>query len=40
MSELHEFFFHRLPGRLILLAIFLAVSLLFASLAGWLPALY
>ena len=39
MSELHEFFFRSLPGRLMLLAILLALSLLIASLAGWLPAL-
>jgi hypothetical protein len=39
MTELGEFFLHTLGGRVLLLSLLLVVSLLVATLAGWLPAL-
>jgi hypothetical protein len=40
MTGLSEFFLHSTAGRVVLVALFLVLSLLFASLAGWLPALH
>lgn len=37
VSDSHQFFLHTLAGRMILVALFLILSLLFASLVGWLP---
>jgi hypothetical protein len=40
MTGLSEFLLHSTAGRIVLVALFLVVSLLLASLAGWLPTLY
>jgi hypothetical protein len=39
MTELGHFFLHTIGGRLLLLSLLLLVSLLVATVAGWLPAL-
>ena len=39
MASMHHFFLHTLPGRVALVILFLFVSLLVASIAGWLPEL-
>lgn len=39
MGNVHHFFFHTLVGRMILVAVFLVVALIVASVAGWLPEL-
>jgi hypothetical protein len=39
MTRAHHFLMHTLVGRVVVVALFLALSLLVASLAGWLPAL-
>jgi hypothetical protein len=38
MTELSQFLLHTTKGRILLVALFLVLSLLFASVAGWLPA--
>jgi hypothetical protein len=40
MTELSQFLLHTTKGRILLVALFLVLSLLFASVAGWLPAVY
>jgi hypothetical protein len=40
MTELSQFLLHTIKGRILLVALFLVLSLLFASAAGWLPAVY
>ena len=39
MSSINLFLLHTLVGRVTLVILFLVVSLLIASVAGWLPAL-
>jgi hypothetical protein len=39
MNRAHQFFLHSLAGRMILVALFLVVSLLIATIAGWVPEL-
>ena len=39
MSSISLFFLHTLVGRVTLVILFLVVSLIIASVAGWLPAL-
>jgi len=39
MTRAHHFLMHTFVGRMIVVALFLLLSLLLASLAGWLPAL-
>ena len=39
MGGAHQFFLHTFAGRAIIVALFLILSLLLASLAGWLPEL-
>ncbi len=40
MTELSRFLLHTTKGKILLIALCLLVSLLFASVAGWLPAVY
>ena len=40
MTELSQFLLHTLPGRVLLVALFLVLSLLVASILGWLPSLH
>jgi hypothetical protein len=40
MTAISQFLLHTLTGRILLVALFLVVSLLFASMMGWLPALH
>ena len=40
MTEISHFFLRTTAGRIVLVALFLVLSLFFASLAGWLPTLY
>lgn len=39
MSEISHFFLRTTAGKITLVALFLVLSLLVASLAGWLPTL-
>jgi hypothetical protein len=39
MTELGQFFLHTIGGRVLFLSLVLVLSLLVATLAGWLPAL-
>ena len=39
MTALSQFFLHSTFGRILLVALVLVLSLLFASIAGWLPVL-
>ncbi len=39
MTRAHHFLMHTLVGRVLVVALFLALSLLVASLGGWLPTL-
>ncbi|HSF15972.1 MAG TPA: hypothetical protein VLK65_10515 [Vicinamibacteria bacterium] len=39
MSSISHFLLHTLVGRVTLIVLFLVLSLLIASLAGWLPEL-
>lgn len=40
MTGMSQFLLHTLLGRIVLIALFLALSLFFASMMGWLPALH
>ena len=40
MTELSRFLLHTTKGRILLVALVLVFSLLFASAAGWLPSVY
>jgi hypothetical protein len=40
MAGMSQFLLHTLMGRIVLVALFLVLSLLFASLMGWIPALH
>ena len=40
MTELSRFFLHTTKGRILFVALALVFSLLIASAAGWLPAVY
>lgn len=40
MTGFSQFLLHTLTGRILLIALFLVLSLLFASIAGWIPTLY
>jgi hypothetical protein len=40
MTELSQFLLHTTKGKILLVALFLVLSLLFASVAGWLPEVY
>lgn len=40
MTELSQFLLHTTKGRILLVALLLVLSLLFASAVGWLPAVY
>ena len=40
MTGMSQFLLHTLWGRVILVALFLVLSLLLASLSGWLPSLH
>jgi hypothetical protein len=39
MTRAHHFLMHTFAGRMIIVAVFLVLGLLVASLAGWLPEL-
>ena len=39
VTSLHQFFLHTITGRVSLVILFLLVSLLIASIMGWLPEL-
>ena len=39
MTGLSQFFLHTLAGRILLVLLFLVISLLVASIAGWIPGL-
>ena len=39
MTRAHHFLMHTLLGRMLIVAFFLVLGLLIASLAGWLPEL-
>lgn len=39
MTGLSHFFLRTTAGRILLVALFLVLSLMFASIAGWLPTL-
>jgi hypothetical protein len=40
MTGMSQFLLHTMTGRILLVALFLVLSLLFASMMGWLPALH
>lgn len=40
MTGISDFLLHSMAGRILLVALFLILSLLLASIAGWLPTLY
>jgi hypothetical protein len=40
MTGMSQFLLHSFWGRVVLVALFLILSLLFASLMGWLPSLH
>jgi hypothetical protein len=40
MTEISHFFLRTTAGRIVLVALFLVLSLLFASFIGWLPSLH